>query len=57
MTDWELMASKLINAGKNLIEDVRLNSDEIKAFGELALLKRDIELFLQENWDEVPRRR
>ena len=49
--NWDLLILKLGNTAKNIGEDV-LAKDEGKAFGELALLQRDIEQFLKKHWDQ-----
>ncbi len=48
---FDLMVQHLRNTADNVAEDVFVDCDEVKAFGELALLQRYIEKFLRENWD------
>jgi hypothetical protein len=49
---WQLLIEKLENTAKGIGEDILEESDEVKAFGEIALLRRNLETFLRENWDQ-----
>ncbi len=49
---WERFFTKLKNTVDGIQDDILVDSDEVKAFGEIALLKRDLEKFLKEHWDE-----
>lgn len=50
--EWEKMFLKLRNTADNISEDVLLDKDEVKAFGELALLEKQIHYFLHKAWVE-----
>ena len=49
---WEKFFEKLGNFLENMQADVYTEKDEVKAMGELALLEKDINYFIQKNWVE-----
>jgi len=51
--DWDKIIRKLRNCVDNIASDVVEDSDEVKAFGELALLRLEIDSILQKYWLEA----
>ncbi len=51
LDEWEKIIQALKNSVDNIATDVLKDSDEVKAFGELALLQRFIEKTLREKWE------
>ena len=49
--EWEKIIQSLRYDVDSLATDVLEDSDEVKAFGELALMQRKIEKILREKWD------
>ena len=49
MEDWHKLLTYLQNATNNIRKDVLENSDEVKAFGEMALLCNVLDLFLEQS--------
>jgi hypothetical protein len=49
--EWEKIIQFLKNSVDNIGSDVLKDSDEVKAFGELALMQRSIEKILREKWE------
>ena len=49
--EWEKIIQFLKNSVDGIATDVLEDSDEVKAFGELALLQRSIERILREKWE------
>ncbi|MEM2999589.1 MAG: hypothetical protein QXX34_03575 [Candidatus Bathyarchaeia archaeon] len=54
---WREFIRKLQNIVNNICEDVFVDNDEIKAFGEIALLKMDLTRFLVEHYEGKRRAR
>lgn len=50
LDDWEKIIRKLRNDVDSIASDVLEDSDEVKAFGELALLRLEIDSILQKYW-------
>ncbi len=49
--EWEKIIQLLKNSVDNIASDILEDSDEVKAFGELALMQRSIEKILREKYD------
>jgi phage FluMu gp28-like protein len=46
LSDWDLLVRILNNVADNIREDVLVDSDEVKAFAEVCLLKHRLEKFI-----------
>ena len=46
LSDWDLLVRILNNVADNIREDVVVDSDEVKAFAEVCLLKLRLEKFI-----------
>jgi hypothetical protein len=51
LDEWEKIIQFLKNSVDGIVADVLKDCDEVKAFGELALLQRFIEKTLREIWE------
>ena len=49
--EWEKIIQSLKNRVDNIASDILEDSDEVKAFGALALMQRSIEKILREKYD------
>jgi hypothetical protein len=49
---WQKIIFALTQSVQAVEEDVLIDEDEVKAFGELALLQRQIEGYLRQWWDQ-----
>jgi hypothetical protein len=52
LDEWEKIIQSLKNSVDNVASDILEDSDEVKAFGELALMQRSIEKILREKYDQ-----
>jgi len=48
LADWDLLVKQLRNTAENIREDVVVDSDEIKAFAHVCMLKFKLEKFIAE---------
>jgi len=46
--DWDLLVRCLVNTTENIGEDVVVDSDEVKAFAEVCMLKFTLEKFIED---------